>query len=93
MLVQRLRNNVAVPNPSDTGFEIPEIYQDLILYDSGKEDNSRILILADKEVIRDVTTEEWFADGTFSKVPLQFYQLYSLHCKVGSAYPPSSTRF
>ncbi len=45
--VQRERRNnyEAGPNPRNKHFEIPQAYQDLIFFDSGPEDENRILPL------------------------------------------------
>jgi hypothetical protein len=37
---------------------------------------------------QNVSTEEWFGDGTWDKVPGQYCQLYSLHSRIGFTYTP-----
>ncbi|KFM58704.1 hypothetical protein X975_17494, partial [Stegodyphus mimosarum] len=77
-----------LPNPSNTNFEIPEKYINLVLYDSGADDINRILVLGDKELLAELKKDSIYGDGTFDKVPSMFYQLYTWHAKVGNSYPP-----
>ncbi len=85
---RRQQATLPLPDPTSRDFEIPEEFQDLILHDSGREDPNRILAFADREVLSSISMEEWFGDGTFDKVPCQFFQLYTLHCHIGFGYPP-----
>ena len=87
--IQRRRQGGQLdPNPQSRNFAIPGKYRNLVQHDSGENDNNRILILGDQDLIRQLNDASlWFADGTFDSSPLIFYQLYSIHCKVGSSYP------
>lgn len=90
-LARTLRNYRAekhLPNPSTMHFAIPDKYSDLVLHDSGVEDPNRILILGDRELLCELNQATLFGDGTFDKAPTMFYQLYTLHAKVGNSYPP-----
>ncbi len=89
--VQRERRNnyEAAPNPRNKHFEIPQAYRDLIFFDSGPEDENRILLLGHQDLIQELNMATlWFVDGTFDVAPSIFSQLYTFHCKVGSSYPP-----
>ena len=76
------------PVPQSLDFEIPEMYHDVVLHDSGKEDEKRILALGDEELLKELNAELVLADGTFDKSPELFFQLYSFHVEVGNSYPP-----
>ena len=84
----RSKGNLPVPDPMSRDFEIPEEFNDFVFHDTGRDDPNRILAFADAEVLAHVNREEWFGDGTFDKVPCQYFQLYTLHCKMGYSYPP-----
>ncbi len=78
----------AVPNPHDRHFQVPAEYQELVLYDSGADDDDRILILGDRDLVTELGQSSlWFVDGTFDVAPEMYCQLYSFHCKIGSSYP------
>lgn len=86
---KRRATNPIEPNPQGLNFEIPERYQNLILHDSGSEDPDRFLILGKQELLNTLENADlWLGDGTFSVCPSMFYQLYTIHCKVGNNYPP-----
>ena len=71
------------------GFEIPEKYQNIVLHDTGVEDPERILVLGSGELLQVLENEDvWLGDGTFAVVPTVFFQLYTIHAKVGNNYPP-----
>ena len=77
------------PNPQSLNFEIPDEYSEFILHDSGPDDNFRFLILGKKDLLEVLEHSElWLGDGTFDVCPSVFYQLYTIHCKVGNNYPP-----
>lgn len=82
----KVRNSIA--NPITANFEIPEQFAEMILYDSGVNDEQRILAIGDREFLKKLNNDTIFGDGTFDKVPVMFYQLYTWHIKVGNAYPP-----
>ena len=96
--VQRLRDRVqaASANSLDRNFPIPApfLYLDeqgqtlFLLHDSGLGDN-RILIFSTAGNLHLLSTsQEWFADGTFSTVPAIFQQLYTIHAVVfGNVVP------
>ncbi len=86
---ERKKLDGAAPNPRDLTFEIPNEYQQLVVFDSGRDDNNRILILGDRDLLNQLDqATEWFTDGTFDVAPDIYCQLYSFHCKVGNNYPP-----
>lgn len=74
--------------PSNRNFDIPEEYATNIIYDTGRDDENRILAIGDRAILDQVGSEEWFSDGTFAKIPLSWYQLYTIHCKIGAYYIP-----
>jgi len=85
----RQRANTMLGHPQSINFLIPQEYSDIILYDSGLDDPHRILIIGSNDLLPYLERgETWFGDGTFKVVPSLFFQLYSLHAKVGNSYPP-----
>ena len=89
--IQRHRKKTEAPmaNPRDRNFPIPERYADFILYDSGVADPQRIIAVGNRELISCFRNASiWFGDGTFSVVPEMYFQLYTVHTKIGNNYPP-----
>lgn len=88
--VRRERKKAHAPqaNPQSRNFPIPEQFRDFILFDSGEDDEMRILAMGKWELVECLRGAEWFGDGTFQVVPLLFFQLYTLHARVGNNYPP-----
>ena len=79
----------SAPNPTNIAFEIPEIYAPYVLFDSGREDNDRIIIFGKNDLLRCLERKAcWIADGTFKVVPELFFQLYSIHVQVESTSWP-----
>ena len=77
------------PNPVSLNFAIPIQFSSQILHDSGMDDPSRILVMGSMDMVQELENSDlWLGDGTFAIVPNMFYQLYTLHCKVGNKYPP-----
>ena len=86
---KRRAENPVEPNPQDLRFEIPERFHNVLLHDTGAEDPARILTLGSRELLQVLDGENvWLGDGTFAVVPTIFYQLYTIHAKVGNNYPP-----
>lgn len=85
---EKKKTNAVTPNPRNINFEIPAEYEDIIMYDSGQDDNERILAIGNHDVLRYAQSTLWLGDGTFEIVPTLFFQLYTVHCKVGNSYPP-----
>ena len=57
--------------------------EDFLKYDSGMEDDHRILIFCTDEMINVLAQHpQWMADGTFKIAPSIFYQLYTIHALV-----------
>lgn len=82
---QKERRAPAIPT-SRTGFDIPAEYCNLdggkqfLRYDSGSDDNERILIFSTDQGLDDlVKYSSWACDGTFKVSPSFYYQLYTLH--------------
>ncbi|CAF0828909.1 unnamed protein product [Brachionus calyciflorus] len=51
-----------------------------VLYDSGQEDQDRIIILATEDNIEILNSETvWFVDGTFSVTPNAFFQIFTIN--------------
>lgn len=76
--------------PVNLMFEIPQIFMDMVLFDSGPGDN-RIIILGCMELLDGLARAEvWLADGTFKVVPSIFFQLYSIHFNFGLGINPAA---
>ena len=76
------------PSPVARNFEIPEIFENFIRYDSGSNDHERIILCGDPEMLRVLEKSSfWLADGTFKITPKMFYQLYSIHVSVSGIAP------
>lgn len=70
---------VLPPPPSDTNFDVPQRFADMVLYDSGR-DGSRVLIFGNHDLLDGLARARlWLADGTFKVVPSIFFQLYTIH--------------
>ena len=86
---KRRAGNPVDPNPLNLNYEIPQKYQNVVLHDTGMDDPERILILGSRELLHVLNIEDvWLGDGTFAVVPTVFFQLYTVHVKVGNNYPP-----
>lgn len=79
---------VLPPLPVDHNFDIPEMYREMVLYDTGA--GQQRLIILGTDVLLDglARADVWLADGTFSVVPTLFFQLYSIHFQFGSGINP-----
>ena len=62
------------------GFEIPDEYckldngEQFLRYDSGVEDQQRILVFASESALQDIASyRHWSCDGTFKIVPDQWF--------------------
>ena len=76
--------------PTDLSFQVPDEFADLILYDSGPDDN-RIIIMGCPELLDGLARADlWLADGTFKVVPTLFFQLYSVHFEFGKGICPAA---
>ena len=60
----------------------------MALVASGPNDENRIIALGTQELVEYLRGEVWIADGTFGTTPEPFFQLYTIHTKVGDQYPP-----
>lgn len=89
-IIQNNGGLILPPLPVDHNFDIPELYKDLILFDSACGE-TRILILG-CDILLDglARADVWLADGTFSVVPTVFFQLYSIHFQFGSGINPAA---
>ncbi|XP_077293964.1 uncharacterized protein LOC143916644 [Arctopsyche grandis] len=57
---------------------------EFLIIDVTSADNTRILVFSTSTNIRHLSEGEfWIMDGTFKTVPTLFYQLYTIHTKVG----------
>ncbi|XP_068213377.1 uncharacterized protein [Palaemon carinicauda] len=92
----RQQTSCALPIPSARfGFDIPLEYSKLesgdtfLQYDSGVEDEERILIFASSTGLDDlVKYSNWAGDGTFKVCPSIYYQLYTIHIQIGQFSVP-----
>lgn len=79
----------STPVPRDMKFDIPQIYSPYVLFDSGREDNDRIIILGKNDLLKFLERKTcWLADGTFKVCPDLFFQLYSIHVQEESTSWP-----
>ncbi|XP_050706630.1 uncharacterized protein LOC126992005 [Eriocheir sinensis] len=76
------------PPPQSRNFEIPNDYADIVMYDSGVDDPQRMLAFGRHDLVNCLQSELWIGDGTFETTPLIFFQLYTIHAKIGNSYPP-----
>lgn len=78
------------PIPVDLTFDVPEIYKEMVLFDSGPGQN-RLILMGCRELLDGLARADiWLADGTFKVVPNQFFQLYSIHFAFGSGINPAA---
>ena len=72
-------------------FEIPDKFQEMLLYDSGMHDKERLLLFGSGETIKCMAAlaDFWLADGTFKVVPSIFFQLYTIHFSFGEGRNPA----
>ena len=69
--------------PATPSFQIPDEFANLVLRDTGPDDNERIIMLGDQNLARTLDQSDlWLVDGTFKVVPELFFQLYTVHVKV-----------
>ena len=87
--MRRVKNEVPAVNPTDMHFDILPSLSHLVLHDTGSRDTARIITLGHPDLLPALKNELLFGDGTFSVVPSLFYQLYTVHAKVGTSYPPA----
>ncbi len=76
------------PNPRDHAFQIlPPPVNTSPWFCMTLE--SQDYVLSDPDLVKELGKSDlWFADGTFAVVSQMYYQLYTLHCRVGTSYPP-----
>ena len=56
---------------------------------SGNDDENRIIAFGNRELLAQLEHAEiWLGDGTFGVSPRIFFQLNTLHGRVGTSYPP-----
>lgn len=76
--------------PTDLLFDIPEEFADVIVFDSGLDENRLILISCPELLDALARASLWLADGTFKVVPTLFFQLYSIHFDFGNGVCPAA---
>jgi len=74
---------------------LPLMYQltanneQFLLFDSGVDDENRILMFASNQAIQLLAiSEDWFGDGTFRVCPEIFFQLYTIHARINQRIIP-----
>lgn len=78
------------PIPVDLTFDIPDMFTQMVLFDSGPGQN-RIILMGCQELLDGLARADiWLADGTFKVVPTLFFQLYTIHFVFGSGINPAS---
>ena len=86
---KRRATNPVQANPQSLNFVMPAEFVDMVLYDSGPQDPNRFIILGKIELMEVLENADvWLGDGTFDVCPSVFYQLYTIHTKVGNSFPP-----
>jgi hypothetical protein len=76
--------------PNNVLFDVPEMFRNIVLYDSGPSDN-RLIIMGCGALLDGLARAEvWLADGTFKVVPGIFFQLYSIHFSFGAGINPAA---
>lgn len=85
----RRKGNPILSAPSSINFEIPDGYSDVVVHDTGFEDENRIIALGHPTLLGALRNAELFlGDGTFDVCPNMFFQLYTIHTKIGNSFPP-----
>ncbi len=88
--VQRIRHRKNAPQANPTVLSELIIFEpynmtlnneQFLLYDSGVDDNNRILLFSTKNNLKILASEQshWFIDGTFKSSPHLFTQILSIH--------------
>src|SRR6476469_6756484 len=78
------------PIPVDLTFDVPDIYKEMVLFDSGPGQN-RLILMGCPELLDGLARADiWLADGTFKVVPNLYFQLYSIHFSFGSGINPAA---
>src|ERR1051325_1749094 len=78
------------PIPVDLTFAMPDLFSDIVQFDSGPGDN-RIIIISCPELLDGLArSSSWLADGTFKVTPTLFFQLYSIHFDFGNGVCPAA---
>lgn len=79
LLASNGSGSVLPPPPSDINFDVPPVFADMILYDTGVGAD-RLILMGCPELLDGLARAKlWLADGTFKVVPLLFFQLYTIH--------------
>ena len=73
----------------DRHFEIPDLFKQFCLFDSGKQDTERKLFCGDIKYLKALKlyNKTWLVDDTLKNCPNHFYQLYSVHIRIRGFYP------
>ena len=67
-------------DPARRNFDVPEKLQSFLLQDTRKENQEKITVIGDNEMVNYLqSSPSWLADGTFKLSPKMFYQLYTVH--------------
>lgn len=93
---ERKRKQQPYPNPQNVmEIDIPEVLrkstrgEDFLLWDSGKEDEKRMIIFGTMENLHLLGRHaHWFVDGTFAIAPLIFYQVFTVHSLINNKAVP-----
>ena len=81
--------NIAAIPAIPQEFQITEIGEQFLLYDSGVGDEERILVFGSPQGLQLLSqSDNWYADGTFKVIPEVFYQLYTVHAQCGGRIFP-----
>ena len=79
------RNGYVIP----VAFQCLESGENILLYDSGEDNENRILIFGTNSGLDDLENyRNWACDGTFKCSPDIYYQLYTLHIHIDNVSIP-----
>jgi len=75
--------------PRDLQFDMPDQFNDIILYDSGPH-NDRLILIGCPQLLDGLARADvWIADGTLKVVPSVFFQLYTIHFNFSEGIHPA----
>ena len=71
--VRQKKDLIQFPDPASRNFDVPEEFNSFLVHDTGKEDQERIMVVGDNEMIKYLqSSPSWLADGTFKLSPKCF---------------------
>ena len=75
--------------PAAITFEIPKRHHDMVLFDVSLDNDNRIILLGDRDLLDGLKRAKvWVVDGTFKKCAQLFFQIYSIHFEFADGINP-----